>query len=120
MRQGKTRDLASNLISISGSRLRSYVFVYGEIRDKNKENKRSMKSKISKILGIGLTAGLVLGLIGAVFAAPVSADVMKWGKVSTPDMGDMVILPASDILDYDIGGDGDTIYAVLRSRVVTG
>jgi hypothetical protein len=108
------RNLASNLISIAGSRLRSCVFAYGELRDKQKENKRSMKSKISKILGIGLTAGLVLGLIGAVFAAPVSADLMKWGKVSTPDMGDMVILPASDILDYDIGGDGDTIYAVLE------
>jgi hypothetical protein len=73
-----------------------------------------MKSKISKILGIGLTAGLVLGLIGAVFAAPVSADLMKWSKESTPDRGDMVILPQSDILDYDIGGDGDTIYAVLE------
>jgi hypothetical protein len=73
-----------------------------------------MKSKISKILGIGLTAGLVLGLIGAVFAAPVSADLMKWTKESTPDRGDMVILPQSDILDYDIGGDGDTIYAVLE------
>jgi hypothetical protein len=74
-----------------------------------------MKSKISKILGIGLTAGLVFGLLGAVFAAPVSADMMKWGKVSTPDMGDMVILPGSNILDYDIGGDGDIIYAVLES-----
>jgi hypothetical protein len=73
-----------------------------------------MKSKISKILGIGLTAGLVLGLIGAVFAAPVSADMMKWSKESTPSRQDMVILPANDILDYDIGGDGDTIYAVIE------
>jgi hypothetical protein len=73
-----------------------------------------MKSKISKILGIGLTAGLVLGLIGAVFAAPVSADMMKWSKVSTPSRQDLVILPENDILDYDIGGDGDTIYAVLE------
>jgi hypothetical protein len=74
-----------------------------------------MKNRISKILGIGLTVGLVLGLIGAVFAAPVSADLMKWSKVSTPTTKDMVILPESDILDYDIGGDeGDIIYAVLE------
>ena len=55
-----------------------------------------------------------MGLIGAVFAAPASADMMKWSRVSTPDRGGMVILPQSDILDYDIGGDGDTIYAVLE------
>ena len=73
-----------------------------------------MKNRISKTLGICLTVGLVLGLIGAVFAAPVAADQMKWTKVTTPDMGDMVILPSSDILDYDIGGDGDIIYAVLE------
>jgi hypothetical protein len=73
----------------------------------------TMKSRISKILGIGLSSGLVLGLIGALFAAPASADLMEWGIVNTPSWEDLVILPASDILDYDIGGDGDTIYAVL-------
>jgi len=73
-----------------------------------------VKSKITKILGIGLSAGLVFGLIGALFAAPVSADLMEWGIVNTPSWEDMVIVPASDILDYDIGGDGDTIYAVLE------
>jgi hypothetical protein len=71
-----------------------------------------MKSKISKILGIGLTAGLVFGLIGALFAAPVSADLMEWGIVNTPSWEDNVIEPGSDIYDYAVGPDGDTIVAV--------
>jgi photosystem II stability/assembly factor-like uncharacterized protein len=75
-----------------------------------------MKSRISKILGIGLSSGLVFGMIGVLFAAPASADLMKWGIVNTPSWEDLEILPASDILDYDIGGDGDTIYAVLESN----
>jgi len=75
-----------------------------------------MKNKISKILGIGLTAGLAFGLIGSLFAAPVYADLMEWGIVNTPSWEDLVIVPGSDILDYDIGGDGDTIYAVLESN----
>jgi hypothetical protein len=75
-----------------------------------------MKNKIPKILAIGLSAGLVFGLSGALFAAPVSADLMEWGIVNTPSWDDLVILPASDIIDYDIGGDGDTIYAALELR----
>ncbi|MFC2024720.1 hypothetical protein ACFLTJ_04035, partial [Chloroflexota bacterium] len=46
-----------------------------------------------------------------------SACGMEWTLENTPSWEDMVILPASDILDYDIGGDGDTIYAVLESNV---
>jgi hypothetical protein len=75
-----------------------------------------MKSRISKILGIGLSSGLVFGLIGVLFAAPASANLMEWGVVNTPSWEDLVIVPGSDILDYDIGGDGDTIYAVLESN----
>jgi hypothetical protein len=71
-----------------------------------------MKSKISKVLGIGLSAGLVFGLIGALFAAPVSADLMEWGIVNTPSWEDNVIEPGSDIYDYAVGPDGDTIVAV--------
>jgi hypothetical protein len=71
-----------------------------------------MKSKISKILGIGLSAGLVLGLMGTIFAAPVSADLMEWGIVNTPSWEDNVIEPGSDIYDYAVGPDGDTIVAV--------
>ena len=73
-----------------------------------------MKKRISKILGIGMTTGLIFGLVGALFAAPASADLMEWGIVNTPSWEDMVILPQSDILDYDIGGDGDTIFVALE------
>ena len=71
-----------------------------------------MKKKIHKILGIGISAGLVFGLIGAVFVAPVSADLMEWGIVNTPSWEDNVIEPGSDIYDYAVGPDGDTIVAV--------
>lgn len=73
-----------------------------------------MKNKIHRILRIGLTAGLLFGLVGAAFADLVAADEMKWGIVDTPSWEGLVILAASDILDYDIGGDGDPIYAVLE------
>ena len=76
-----------------------------------------MKPKlISKILGVGLAIGLVLSL-GAAFIAPpaAQADQMEWSPVNTPSWDDLVILPASDIMDYAVGGDeGDIIYAVLR------
>jgi photosystem II stability/assembly factor-like uncharacterized protein len=74
-----------------------------------------MKNKISRVLGIGLSAGLVFGLIGALFAAPVSADQMKWTIVNTPSWEDGVILPGNDIIDYDISGDdGSVIYVVAE------
>jgi photosystem II stability/assembly factor-like uncharacterized protein len=71
-----------------------------------------MKNRISKISGIGLSAGVVFGLIGTLFAAPVSADLMEWGLVNTPSWEDNVIVPGADIYDYAVGGDdGNTIYA---------
>ena len=72
--------------------------------------------RIAKILGIGLSVGMVFALIGAIFAAPVAADEAKWSKVNTPSWKDLVVLFRNDILDYDIGGDGDIIYAVLETR----
>ena len=61
--------------------------------------------RISKILGIGLSAGLIFALLGAVLAAPVAADEMKWSTVNTPSWEDNVIVPGSDIAHYDIDGD---------------
>jgi hypothetical protein len=74
-----------------------------------------MKSKrIAKILGIGLSAGLVFALVGAIFAGPVAADEMEWAPVNTPSWADFEIFPDSDVLDYAVGGsDGDIVYAVL-------
>ena len=70
--------------------------------------------RFNKFLGIGLTAGLVVASLAAVFAVPAVAGEMEWTLENTPSWEDMVILPGSDILDYDIGGDGDIIYAVLE------
>ena len=79
-----------------------------------------MKNKISKIWGIGLSAGLIFGLIGAVLAAPAVADMMQWGIVNTPSHEDFEILPNSDILDYAIDGDdGNTVYAVTGQPVTS-
>jgi len=74
-----------------------------------------MKNKrIAKILGIGLSVGMVVALLGAIFVAPAAADQMKWTTTNTPDWGDLVITPGTDIIDYDIGGDGDIIYAIVE------
>ena len=73
-----------------------------------------MKIKSLKgALGIGLTAGLVVSSLAAVFTSPAVAGEMEWTRENTPSWDDMLILPSSDILDYDIGPDGDIIYAVL-------
>jgi hypothetical protein len=37
---------------------------------------------------------------------------MQWGIVNTPSWEDNVIVPGSDIFDYAVAGDGDTIYAI--------
>jgi hypothetical protein len=75
-----------------------------------------MKIKNLKgVLGVGLSAGIVFALIGSAFAGVAAADEMEWSVTNTPSWDDLVILPDSDILDYDIGGDeGDVIYAVLE------
>ena len=75
-----------------------------------------MKNKrISKILGWGLSTGLIFASVAAIFAGPVAADEMEWSTMNTPSWDDLVIVPGSDIYDYAIGGDGDVIYAVLGS-----
>jgi len=55
-------------------------------------------------------------ILGALVVAPsVSADpgTSKWEKQGTPTHEDKVILPGSDIIDFDVTGpDGMTIYAI--------
>ncbi|MFC2024622.1 hypothetical protein ACFLTJ_03540, partial [Chloroflexota bacterium] len=79
-----------------------------------------MKNKtIKRILGFGLSTGLVFASLATIFAAPapVAAGSLEWGTVDTPSWADLVITPGTNIFDYAIGGDGDTIYAVLASDV---
>ncbi|MCK9358153.1 MAG: hypothetical protein M0R22_13585, partial [Dehalococcoidia bacterium] len=55
-------------------------------------------------------------VLGAFVVAPtaVSADpgTSQWEKQTTPTDDDKVILPGSDIIDFDMAGDGKTIYAI--------
>ena len=54
-------------------------------------------------------------VLGAFVVAPsVSAEpgTSQWEKQSTPTEDDKVILPGSDITDFDVAGDGKTIYAI--------
>ena len=76
-----------------------------------------MKSNLfSKILGVGVAASTVIALARRpLVASPAAADTTKWTTINTPSWKDGVILPASDILDYDISGDdGNTIYVVAE------
>jgi len=68
--------------------------------------------KLKGALGIGLTVGVVFAMIGVVLAAPAAADLTKWTTVNTPSWADHVIEPGSDIHDYAVAPDGDTIYAI--------
>ncbi|MDD5509560.1 MAG: hypothetical protein PHI12_01925 [Dehalococcoidales bacterium] len=72
-----------------------------------------MKTKLlSKILAVGLAIGLVFALGAAVIpAGEAQADEMEWGEVNTPSWEDNVIAPGTDIFDYAVGPDGETIYA---------
>jgi hypothetical protein len=60
---------------------------------------------------------LAVGLIGAGLVGADPAKESKWDDVSTPSENDKVILPDSDILSFDMGPDGDTIYAVTTLPV---
>ncbi|MFC2024020.1 hypothetical protein ACFLTJ_00345, partial [Chloroflexota bacterium] len=71
--------------------------------------------KITKILGFGLSTGLVFASLATIFASPVpvAAGSLEWGTVNTPSWADHVIEEGADIFHYDIGGDdGNTIIAV--------
>jgi len=73
-----------------------------------------MKNKrISKILGVGLTLVMTLALVAG-FALPAAANpgVVEWSTISTPSETDNVIVPGSDIFDYAVSPDGDTVYAI--------
>ena len=59
-----------------------------------------MKRKtFSKILGWGLTTGLVFASVAAVFAVPAAAGEMEWTLTNTPSQEDFEIFPDSDVID---------------------
>ncbi len=68
---------------------------------------------LARVVSVGIALGLVIGLIGAGFVGADPAKESEWDDVATPSKEDMVILPDSDILDFDMGPDGEVIYAIV-------
>ncbi|MFC1980660.1 WD40/YVTN/BNR-like repeat-containing protein [Chloroflexota bacterium] len=68
-----------------------------------------MKKRINKLLGIGLVVIVLVSLFG--FAAPASAGTLSWSDKDIPDDSGKVVIPSTDISDFDISGDGEIIYA---------
>jgi len=70
-----------------------------------------MKSKLTKIWGVGLTLVLMVSLL--VIAAPASAaDPLQWNSEVLPGATNQVVVEGLDIMDFAIAADGTTIYAV--------
>jgi len=72
----------------------------------------------ARVTYIFIALALALSLV--LVAIPVKTDadpgLTKWSKVKTPSETDWVIAQDSDIYDFDIGPDGETIYAVGRGH----
>jgi hypothetical protein len=66
-----------------------------------------MKTRISKLLAIGLTLVLLASLFA--FAAPVSARPLGWSTEVIPS-GANEVIEATNVVDIAVGEDGSTIY----------
>jgi hypothetical protein len=67
--------------------------------------------KIAKFLGLGLATALAFSLGAGIIGSPVSAGSQEWDTITTPSWEDNVIAPGTEIFDYAVGPDGETIYA---------
>ena len=67
---------------------------------------------LTRALHVTIALSFVLGAF--VVAPSVSADpgTSKWEKQGMPTEADKVLLPGSDIIDFDLAGDGKTVYAI--------
>jgi len=61
------------------------------------------------ILGVALTLMLLGSLMAA--AAPVSGATLDWSSVTLPTTTNKILQPGTDVLDFAIAGDEETIYA---------
>ena len=68
-----------------------------------------MKTKFSRILGVGLTFAMLASLL--VFALPVSAGTLSWSAFSPVPSSTSNVLEEGNITDLAVCDDGDTIYA---------
>jgi photosystem II stability/assembly factor-like uncharacterized protein len=89
----------------------------GQIRSQNRRHRNhkgeykrsSMKSKISKILGVGLVLAVLVSLL--VVATPASAGYNAWSVSTAPGLTPFKI-QGNDILDVAAASNGTTGYAV--------
>ena len=68
----------------------------------------------TKVIYLGVALSLALGLLLMPAAAGADPGLSKWSRVTTPEVdgSDNVIRTDSDIKDFAVGPDGDTIYAI--------
>lgn len=68
----------------------------------------------SRVIYIAIALALVISLGLLVIAPKTNADpgLTKWTKVTTPSETNKTIFPASNLYDFAVGPDGETIYAI--------
>ena len=72
-----------------------------------------------RVMYIFFALALLIGLAGiASLPASVDAGTSQWAKVTTPSEKNLTLLPGSEIIDFAIAKEGQTIYAV--GQVPTG
>ncbi len=69
----------------------------------------SLGVALSLVIGFALAASFLPANTSMVRASP---EELEWSEVTTPSGEGLVILPGSDIYDFAVGPDGDTIYAI--------
>ncbi|MFC1953817.1 WD40/YVTN/BNR-like repeat-containing protein, partial [Chloroflexota bacterium] len=75
-----------------------------------------MKTKISKILGVGLTIIMLASMM--IFAAPASAGTLAWGASSGPDQTwttayENTVVVGNDVID--VAANGNSVYAATNN-----
>jgi hypothetical protein len=68
-----------------------------------------MKSKIYKVLAVGLTLALLSSLFA--FSAPVSGRILGWSTEVIPGTADYVTVNGISVTDIAVAADGSTVYA---------
>jgi len=79
-----------------------------------------MNTKISKLLGIGLTIAVLASLL--VTGTPASAGTLSWSAESGMPTNDTTVnqlVSGSDVNDFAVADDGNTVYAVATTANLT-
>ena len=79
-----------------------------------------MKNKIHKLLGVALTAILLITMTISLVAVPASAKELAWGAESLPSTSSTVnqLVSGVDVTDFAVAPDGNTIFAVAGTTTM--